>query len=198
MLAAGQMSMGTVVLGVFVALIVLWFASRARRYSRLFADAHWLEVGRGLGRVKAAALARVIRGDGDVPAGADDPRILATSAGLAIVYTVSEGAEGFVHHCSVSVIGGPTAHGVGGTFVSFAAKLLGLPHAELQCHVGSSTVHHAELSLDAARHAAVAALPVPELTRADLPALRREALEARRGVTWQGPSVEQASTPNPS
>jgi hypothetical protein len=188
---------GALIVGLGVLLIALWLSSRARRYARLFADPHLLEIGRGLARVKAAALAHVIRDERDEPMARDDPRILATSAGLAIVYTVSERELGFVHHCSVSVIGGPTAHAVGGTFVLFVAKLLGLTPAELRCSVAASTVHHAELSLDAARHAALAARPVPELGPAALAALRRGALEARGRVTWQRPSAEPAGA-NPS
>jgi hypothetical protein len=183
------------VLVVGVALVVLWFVSRARRYAALFGAPHLLEVGRGLVRAKAAALAHVIRDDSDAPAAADDARILTTSAGLAIVYTVSERPPGFVHHCSVSVIGGPTPHAVGGLFLMFVTKRLGLQQAGLQCCVEASTVHHAELSVDAARHAQLAAEPIPELTPAALPDLHREALEARDRVTWARPNIEADATP---
>jgi hypothetical protein len=177
--------LAALVIGVGVALVVLWLVARARRYAALFADPHLLEIGRGLGRVKAAALARVMRDERDAPTAADDPRVLATSAGLAIVYTVRERATRFEHHCSISVVGGPTPHAVGGTFVMLVTKLLGLTDAGLQCHVAASTVHHAALSVDAERHAALAALPIPRLTPAALMALRREALEARGSVSWQ-------------
>lgn len=75
----------------------------------------------------------------------------------------------------------------------FVARLLGLAEAELQCHVAPSTVHHVQLSVDAARHAALAALPLPELTPAALQALRRDALEARSRITWQRSSAEPAA-----
>ena len=182
------------VVGVGVVLIVLWLATRARRFAALFGDPHLLEIGRGLVRVKAAALAHVMRDERDGPTAGDDPRVLATSAGLAIVYTVSERGQRFVHHCSISVIGGPTAHAVGGAFVMFVAKLLGLAQPELQCHVAPSTVHHIQLELDPARHAALAALPLPELSPRALQALRREALEARSRVTWQRTGAESAAT----
>jgi hypothetical protein len=182
------------VVGVGILLVVLWLASRARRFAALFGDPHLLEIGRGLVRVKAAALARVMRDERDSPAAADDPRVLATNAGLAIVYTVSERGPRFVHHCSVSVIGGPTPHAVGGAFVMVVAKLLGLTPSELQCHIGASTVHHAALAVDAPRHAELAAQPLPELTPAALATLRREALEARNSVTWQR-QVDEPSTP---
>lgn len=178
------MSAGLVV-GVGVVLLSLWLAARARRFAALFGAPHLLEIGRGLARVKAAALAHVMRDERDGPTAGDDPRVLSTSAGLAIVYTVSEREQRFVHHCSISVIGGPTAHAVGGAFVMFVAKLLGLAQSGLQCHVAPSTVHHVQLELDPAAHAALAALPIPELSPAALDALRREALEARSRVTWQ-------------
>jgi hypothetical protein len=180
------------VIGVGVALFALWLASRARRYAVLFAAPHLLEVARGLARAKTAALARVIRDERDVPTAPDDPRIVATSAGIAIVYTVSERPPRFVHHCSVSAMSGPTPHAVGGAFVMFVAKLLGLAQAELECFISASTVHHAELSLDAARHAALAAAPIPTLTPAALADLRRDALEARSSVNWQPASVAPA------
>lgn len=111
--------------------------------------------------------------------------ILTTSAGLVIVYTVSEGAGRFVHHCSVSMIGTPTTHAVGGTLTLFVAKLLALPLPQLRFEVAESTVHHAELSVDAERHAALAAIPVLDLASADLAALRRQALETRASIAWQ-------------
>lgn len=169
--------------------IALWLAVRARRYARVFADEHWREVARGLAGVKAAALARIMRIEGDEPTAKDDPRILTTSAGLAVIYTVSERAGRFVHHCSISAIGGPTTHAVGGTFAIYAAKLLDFPIADLRCEVTESTVHHAELSLDAAEHAALAAAPVPDVSLIDITALRREALATRARIAWQhGPA----------
>jgi hypothetical protein len=148
-----------------------------------------LEIARGLVGVKAAALARPIRSESDEPAGPGDPRILATRAGLVIVYTVtenglSENGPSFVHHCSVSVVGGPTAHAVGGTFLLLVAKLLGLPRDGLSCQITDSTVHCAEMALDATRHAALSAAPVLAPRPAELAAVRREALEARASIAW--------------
>jgi hypothetical protein len=181
------------VVGVGVIVVVLWLASRARRFAALFGDPHLLEIGRGLARVKAAALTQVMHDERDGPTAGDDPRVLSTSAGLAVVYTVSERGQRFVHHCSISVIGGPTAHAVGATFVMFVTKLLGLAQPELQCHVAPSTVHHAQLEVDPARHAELAALPIPELTPPALEALRREALEARGRVSWRRAERAQAT-----
>jgi hypothetical protein len=176
------------VVGLAAGVVLLVLVTRARRYSRLFSDEHWRELGRGMVGVKAAALARLVRAQGDEPAAPDDPRILTTSAGLAVVYTVSDLGESFVHHCSVSVVGGPTAHAVGSSFALFVAKLLGLPLAELRCEVAASRVHHIELSVDAGRHAALAAAALLDMSGIDLPALRREVLESRALVSWQTPA----------
>jgi hypothetical protein len=185
-----------VILGLAALLVALWVVARTRRYARLFADAHVLEVARGLVGVKAAALARPIRSERDEPTGPDDPRILATSAGLAIVYTVaeSEGGSGFAHHCSVSVVGAPTTHAVGGTFLLLVAKLLSLPREGLSCQITESTVHHAEVALDAARHAAIAAAPVLAPLPAELAALRREALNARASIAWDRSPIQQSGS----
>lgn len=176
-------------LGLAALVVALWLAARARRYGRVFAAEHWRQVAESMVRVKAAALAKVIRADGDEPSTPDDHRILATSAGLAIVYTVSESAGRFVHHCSVSLVGGPTTHAVGGSFTLYLAKLLGLPLARLRCSVADTTVHHAELSLDADEHAALATAPVLDVSSDDIAALRREALDARARVEWQRMAV---------
>jgi hypothetical protein len=175
-------------LGLGALVIALWLGLRARRYTRVFSDEHWREVARGMAGVKAAALARIIRIEGDEPNTKDDPRVLTTSAGLAIIYTVSERAGRFVHHCSISAIGGPTTHALGGTFTIYVAKLLGLPFAELRCEVAESTVHHAELSLDAAEHVALVAAPVPDVSLIDITALRREALATKAQIAWHGPA----------
>lgn len=178
-----------VLLGV---VIVAFVAMRLRRYARFFSDEHWLEVARGLGPVKQAALERVIRdGEGEPRVQENDPRAFVSSAGLAIVYTVSEGAGGYVHHWSVGAVSGPTAHALGGAFVLFVAKLLGFSPSDLRCEVAPSTVHHAEVVLDAAQHAALAAAPAREVSREELAELRREILEARLRVAR--PPLERQS-----
>jgi hypothetical protein len=107
------------ILGGLGGLAVLLVVSRARKYGRIFADAHLIEIGRAAATLKAAALASC----DTEPSSAADPRILQTSANLAIVYTVRKDDTRYVHHCSVSVRDGYTAHSVGRTFVVFAAKL---------------------------------------------------------------------------
>ncbi len=172
----------------FVALLVVFGAvvvSRARMYGRLFGDEHWVEIGRGIGGLKAAAFERLIEVDGDAPTSADDPRILATSSSLVIVYTVSTRDADFVHHCSVGTRGGATAHAVGSTFLLFVVKALGLPAEKLTFQIADSTVHHAEATLGEAEHRALSANPALEVSAGNVADFRRSVMEARDGVRWQ-------------
>jgi hypothetical protein len=135
--------------GVAVAALIGWIVFRGAAYRRLFADDHLLEVARGVTRIKAAALDKVIATDEDEVRSPADPRVVVTSAGLALLYTVRRVEDRFVHHYSVSVAGGYTAHAVGETFVLFVARRLGVPSESLSLGVGRSTVHHAEFRLSA-------------------------------------------------
>jgi hypothetical protein len=179
------MGWGWVCAGLLVALVVAWVVYRAAVYRRLFADEHFLEVARGLGRVKTSALDKLLGAEEDEVTSRTDPRVLLTSAGLALLYTVRQAEGGFVHHYSVSVAGGYTAHAVGETFVLFVAKLLGVPFGSLALGVGRSTVHHAEFRLSAAEQSEFAARPVPEVSPAEVTAFRQEWADAARHLRWQ-------------
>jgi hypothetical protein len=124
-------------------------------------------VGKWAAGLKAAALARMIP-PASMPTSADDPRIVKTSAGLAIIYTVARGDTTFTHHCSVSVPGGPTLHAVGWRFVPLVAKLVGLPLERMAFEIGKSTVHHGEVVLSQIEHEAVALAPIPEVSTSNL------------------------------
>ena len=179
------MEWGWVCAGVAVAALVGWVVFRGAVYRRLFGDGHFLEVARGVGRVKAAALDKVIASDEDEVRSPADPRALVTSAGLALLYTVRRVEDRFVHHYSVSVAGGYTAHAVGETFVLFVAKLLGVPFESLALGVGRSTVHHAEFQLSAGEQSEFTGRPVPEVSPAEVTAFRGEWVEARKHLRWQ-------------
>ena len=180
---------GWVCAGLAVAALVGWILLRGGLYRRLFADEHFLEVARGVARLKAAALEKVIASEGDELRSPDDPRALVTSAGLALLYTVRQGGGRFVHHYSVSVAGGYTAHAVGETFVLFVAKLLGVPFDALALGVGRSTVHHAEFQLGGDGQAEFAGRPVPEVGPKEIAAFRTEWFEASKRLHWQRPDA---------
>jgi hypothetical protein len=184
--------------GSAIVALIGWILSRGGLYRRLFADAHFVEVARGVDRLKDAALERVIVSDEDEVASPADRRTLVTSAGLALLYTVRAVEGRFVHHYSVSVAGRYTAHAVGETFTLFVAKLLGLPFEALALGVGRSTVHHAEFRLSAGEQAEFAARPVPVVSAAEVAVFRSEWVEASKRLRWErlevGPPPQDLSS----
>ncbi len=167
--------------GVIVAAVTAFIMSRARKYRRLFSDDHFAEIVRRAPALKQAALGHVMATDADAPSSPADPRVMTTSAGLAIVYTVRARMTDHVHHVSVSAAGGYTAHAVGATFTAAIVELVALPADKTRFGVTRSTVHHAEVVLDEAEHARVCDAPMRET---DVAELRRACLDARRTQTW--------------
>jgi hypothetical protein len=165
--------------------LVAWIALRGAKYRRIFADRHFVEVAQGVARIRSAALSRVIVSDDDVVRSPNDPRALVTSAGLALLYTIRRAENQFVHHYSVSLAGGYTAHAVGETFVLFVAKLFGVPFETLALGVGRSTVHHAEFELPQTEQAAFAGRQVLKVSPAEIAAFREEWIEARERLRWE-------------
>jgi hypothetical protein len=172
----------------FLALVILAVAkllSRARMYARLFGDDHFIEIGRGLAGVRTAALEHIADEDDAEPPARDDPRALATSSGLVVVYTVRRRQAEFVHHCSVGAARSATAHTVGETFVLFTAKVLRLPTEKMNFYFTKSTVHHGEAVIDEAEHDALVAAGPVVVTMNNVADLRRQAMEARAGIRWK-------------
>jgi len=136
-------------LAIAAASLVWWIVRRLFWYRRLFAVPHLMEVGQGLAAVKRAATRDMIASEANGVDSPDDTRILRTSAGFVLLYTISKGAPGtYVHHASVSIPGHPTAHAVGDTFILLWAKLLGIEYWRLVLDVSPMTVHHAEFVLN--------------------------------------------------
>lgn len=162
-----------------------WTVSRIRKYRRLSADEHYLEIAREVARLKVAALDRVIALDEDEAPSPTDPRALITSAGLALFYTARRSDDRFAHHYSVSVAGGYTSHLVGEMFTLFIARLLGVPFEALTLEVGRSSVYHAEFHLSAAEQSKFAERAVPKVTTAEITSFRREYMEVRKHLRWK-------------
>ena len=179
------MEWGWVCAGIAVAALVGWIVFRGAAYRRLFADGHFLEVAKGVSRIKAAALDKVIVSGVNEVRLPDDSRALVTSAGLALLYTIRRVEDRFVHHYSVSAAGGYTAHAVGETFVLFVAKLLGVPFESLALGVGRSTVYHAEFQFSTVEQSEFAVRVVPEVSLAAVAAFRSAWVEARKQLQWQ-------------
>jgi hypothetical protein len=172
-------------LAIAVAGLAWWIMSRRSLYRTLFSDPHLMEFGQGLAARKAAALRDVIGMSGGEIQSPDDPRILRTSAGLALVYTVSirEPAT-YVHHASISMPGRVTAHAVGETFILLWARLLGIEYERLALQVSPTSVHHAEFVLDENEQSSFAQRPVEAPTVALLQAFHAESARARQGLRW--------------
>ena len=172
-----------ILLGTVLA-IVAFVLSRIRTYRRLFADEHFLEIARVAHRMKLAAHANVMLSDAELPKPPDDPRIFVTTEGIAIVYTVRQQKQQFVHHCSVSFAGGYTAHAIGGSFLAFVTKLVGLPWDKMSYEIGTSTVHHGELVVGPEEHEAIAAQSVPTASLENVKTNRRASIEAKSHFAW--------------
>lgn len=163
--------------------LVWWIVLRLSWYRRLFAVPHLMQFAQELAAVKQAAMRDVITSDGEGVRPPDDARILRTSAGLALLYTVSLGAAGtYVHHASVSIPGRPTAHAVGETFILLWAKLLGVEYGRLALDVSPMTVHHAEFVLNENEQSDFAQRPVETPTAEWLQAFLAECATARQSL----------------
>lgn len=170
-------------LAIAAAGLVSWIALRLSWYRRLFAAPHLMQFAQGLAAVKQAAMRDMIASDGDSVQPPDDARILRTSAGLALLYTVSPGAAGtYVHHASVSIPGHPTAHAVGETFILLWARLLGVEYERLALDVSPMTVHHAGFVLSEHEQSELAQRPVETPTAEWLQAFLAECASARQSL----------------
>jgi len=166
-----------------VGLLLLWaIVSRIRTYGRLLSDAHFRAIAERVPDLKRGALARML-GEADAIADLNDPRVLRTEAGLAVVYTVRPQEAEFIHHCSVSFPGEQVAQGSIELFLQFVVRLLDLPLQGLRFERGQLGVQHAECVLGAEAHAAFAARAPRDWSPAELLALRSEAMAARRPPT---------------
>ena len=172
-------------LGLVVAAPAIWIALRFRLIARLLAEEHFLEVAKGLQRLKVAALERVIVTEEDNILSRDDPRAFVTSVRLVVLYTLRKAEKQFVHHYSMSVAGG-LPHAVGEPSVLFVAKLLGVPFEKLALFVVErSMVFHAEFILSEAEQSEFVNRSVSEVSVAEVRTFLREILEAREHLQWQ-------------
>jgi len=176
---------GWVCAGLAVAAFVGWIVFRIRAYRRFFADEHFLEIAREVARLKIAALDRVVALDEHEAPSPTDPRALVTSAGLALFYTIRRIDDRFVHHYSVSVARGHTAHLVGEMFTLFVARLLGVPFEALTLEVGRSAVHHAEFHLPATEQSKFAERAAPKVSPIEITSFRKECMEVRKHLRWK-------------
>jgi hypothetical protein len=167
-------------LAIIAFLLLAMLVARIRVYGRLLSDAHFLNIGQGMPALRAGAFTESIRADQDAIRSSDDARVLKTDAGMAIVYTIVQQGSDFVHHCSVGLPGDHVAHGTLDFLLSFVLLLLKLPLDQMRFEIGAGSVHHAQINLSEAEHAALAALPSSDTSPTHLFALRAAAVEARK------------------
>ncbi len=179
------MVLGCLLGGVALLGLVGWLLLRGRLAGRLLEEKHLLETAEALEAVKRAALERPIASPADFAPLPRDPRVLATSAGLLLFYTVSRLDRQYNHHLSLSAAGGYLPRVAGETLLLYFADLLGIPYNRLQLSVSPTTVRHAEFVLDEKEQAELARRRVAPLAEKRLPELRKDWLLARETLTWE-------------
>jgi hypothetical protein len=162
-----------------------WLLLRNRLARRLLTDAHLVEVALGLEKVKRAALSRPIESAAAFAPLPRDPRILATSVGLLLFYTVSPFEGQSAHHLSLSVSGGYLPRAAGETLLVYLAGLLGIACNRLSLYVSPTSVQHAEFLLDSGELAELANRPIKPPAADRLPALRKEWSLVRETLRWE-------------
>lgn len=140
---------------VLLAMLASFWLWHGRQTRRLLAEDHLNEVARHLERVKQAACRLLLASPADFAPLPRDPRLLASSAGLLVFYTVSRAGPSYCHHLSLSVVGGWTPRAAGEALVRFLARLLDVPYDRLERSVSPSTVHDVQFVLDQNEHAAL-------------------------------------------
>jgi hypothetical protein len=162
-----------------LAIVLAWLIlSRLRSYEKLFATSHLMEFGQALAALKRAAMQNMM-----TVLSPDDARVLQTSAGLALIYTINLDPDGrYIHHASVSIPGQVTTAAVGEMFILLWARLLGFGYERLVLDMSPATVHHAEFVLNESEQADFARRPVEAPTVDMLEAFQVECLRVRQNM----------------
>ena len=174
----------TILAGVLFVGVLGWLAWRNRLACRLLADRHLIETALALEKVKQAALRQPIASAAAFAPLPHDPRVLSTSKGLLVFWTVSPFEGQYAHHLSLSVTGGYVPRRAGQTLLLYLAGLLGVAHQRLHLSVSRSTVQHAEFLLDETEQQELARHKVQAPALAKLPALRKTWSLASEAVRW--------------
>lgn len=131
--------------------IRFWVASS--EYLRcLFAAEHCCELIQAAIQARLAAVERVIEGDVNDIQGADEPRRVFTSTGLALVYTVEKVPEAFVHYYSISLPGVGLTNPTEQTLLLLISKVMGVSLDALELYISDHGVYHARFVLPENQH----------------------------------------------
>lgn len=162
-----------------VVFLIYRLAQKRPRYDRLFSPDHLMEISRGLGRAKEAALAGAGRGSPADPFA--EGNAFLTSADIAVVYTVAKADEkdGHEHHVSLSYRGGAFARAAGGFLAAAILRLLGVEEKPCVLAVSNSGVYHLIFKIPAAEESRFAAKAVPALDEEAARALVGTAMDER-------------------
>lgn len=175
------------------AILVFWLRKRAGKYERMLAPAHVVEVAEGIAALKRAALEGIDQHPEAISEVLSDPRLLRTSAGLRFLYDIhTHETSRFIHHVSVSVIGGSTPGAIGQRFILLWALVLNIPLERLTLEHTSTTIHHAEMLLTAQEQQAFVAAPVREVTTENVEALLGEVESLRERSRWNRVSATES------
>ncbi len=172
-----------------------WRLLRGRLTRRLLAGPHLLEVAEGLEPVKRAACRLLLASPAAFAPLPRDPRVLATSRGLLLHFTVSRDGSSYAHHLSLSVVGGYLPRPAGEALILFLVGLLGVPYEQLELTVSASSVHHAQFVLTETEHAELRQRSINPPRSAQLAGLRREWSLRREAMCWQPILHPEADTP---
>jgi hypothetical protein len=152
--------------------LALWLVPKGRRYSRLYADAHLVEISRQLAKLRAPQAS-------EAPGDDAGPRHFTTSTGLTVAYGHrQEGPEVF-HHLSLSHRDVVIAQGAAQTLIAFMVGLLGLEPAGVEVATSASFVTHAAFRLSAQEHQALVARPPTVIDAVDARGWLRRAMAQR-------------------
>jgi hypothetical protein len=125
---------------IVIAIVVIYIAGEAHKYSSLFAPKHISEFATGMAQLKRAAMASIIQPGEDYQAERFDHNTFVSSAGLAAMYTISMQKELFCHHISLSHQTAVLAHSAAMTFATWISYILNVPAEKIKVPIGLSSV----------------------------------------------------------
>ena len=169
---------------VFLAVKMAW--STGRKYKRLFADDHIVELLGLVPGLKAAAIE--LSGKPLNPEG--DPRSVITKAGLAVFYSAQASGAEYLHHLSFSYAGAPMAFAAGGRFLHVTLNALGtFGDLEAVAHTRAG-VTHGIFRLSEARHEEYVGMELPVPNADNIGTLNKAATSWLDSVKGTGKVLE--------
>ncbi|MGH7673946.1 MAG: hypothetical protein ACREMV_01635 [Gemmatimonadales bacterium] len=158
--------------------VILFLLRRRRLYRSLLAPRHFVELADVVARLRREAVGAAAR----QPASAEQEAPIigaATSAGLAISYSITPTDDIYAHHVALSLPGRPTTHGLADLMAYYVVERLGVARDAVRLGSTRSTVHHLIFELTEAEHRAAVDRPIAPPSEEELQRVLR-AYETRR------------------